>query len=198
MRLDAIDGIMMKVDEIAKTYDSDPGHNEQVTGLALSLFDDLVPLHRYGSRERHLLQIAGRMHDIGWSKTVLKQHHKLSGDMILKADIPGLAGQEKLVCSLIARYHTKALPDRSKHRKFASLSARNQEVVEWLAGMLRVADALDSSHNNVVRGVRLKVDNGECLVKIDAAGDSWAEIRRVHRKDDLLAKKTGRQIVYQC
>ena len=34
---------MMTVDEISRTYDSDPGHNEQVTALALAIFDALSP-----------------------------------------------------------------------------------------------------------------------------------------------------------
>lgn len=189
---------MLKVDEIARTLDSDPGHNEQVTQLALAFFDALVPLHRYGPEERRLLEIAGRMHDIGWSRTVLKQHHKLSGKMIMAADIPGLDETDKKLCSLIARYHTKALPDVSRHRKFAALSSRERDIVEWLAAILRTADALDSSHTCVVRRIRLKISDKEVTVHLDTKCDCWDEMRRVRRKHDLLLKKTGRQIVYQC
>jgi len=38
-----------------------------------------------------------------------------------------------------------------KHHKFASLSAKNRDVIEWLSAILRVADALDSSHTHVVK-----------------------------------------------
>jgi len=68
-----------------------PSHNVQVTTLALIWFDALKPLpYNLVSKNGNYLKIAGRLHDIGWSKTVLKQHHKLSAKMILELDIPGL------------------------------------------------------------------------------------------------------------
>jgi exopolyphosphatase/guanosine-5'-triphosphate,3'-diphosphate pyrophosphatase len=189
---------MRFVDEISRARDNDPSHNVQVTNLALILFDALKPLHKFGTKKRQLLEIAGRLHDIGWSKTVLKQHHKLSGKMILSLDIPGFSNNDKLICSLIARYHTKALPNASKHQKFASLSAKNRSVIEWLSAILRVADALDSSHTHVVKRLKLKINNSSLIVRLKTNGDCWDEIRSVHRKQDLLVKKAGRNIIYQC
>jgi hypothetical protein len=40
--------------------------------------------------ERRLLEIAGRLHDIGWSRVVAGRHHKLSRDMIQELAIPGI------------------------------------------------------------------------------------------------------------
>jgi exopolyphosphatase / guanosine-5'-triphosphate,3'-diphosphate pyrophosphatase len=189
---------MITVDEISRACDSDPSHNEQVTTIALALFDALRPLHKYGDSERRLLEISSRLHDIGWSQTVIKKHHKLSGEMILNLDIPGLVGQEKVACALVARYHTKAIPDASKHPKFAALSFKRRNLVEWLAGILRVADALDSSHTGVIRRLKMQIDDRELTVQLQTNGDCWDEIRRARRKEDLLVKKSGRQMVYQC
>jgi hypothetical protein len=197
-RAKAFNKAMLTVDDISRTYDSDPSHNVQVTTLALLLFDALKPLHKFGSNKRQLLEIASRLHDIGWSRTVLKQHHKLSGKMILELDIPGLDNRDKLICALIARYHANALPNTSKHQKFASLSAKNRNVIEWLAAILRVADALDSSHTNVVKRLKLKISDKSLIVHLKTNGDCKDEIRRARRKQDLLIKKTGRTIAYQC
>jgi exopolyphosphatase/guanosine-5'-triphosphate,3'-diphosphate pyrophosphatase len=198
MEAEVFDKAMPIVDEISRACDNDPSHNVQVTTLALTLFDALKPLHKFGAKKRQLLEIAGRLHDIGWSKTVLKQHHKLSGKMILELDIPGFSNNDKLICSLVARYHTKALPNASKHHKFASLSAKNRDVIEWLSAILRVADALDSSHTHVVKRIKLKISNSSLIVHLKTNGDCWDEIRSVHRKQDLLVKKIGRNIEYQC
>jgi exopolyphosphatase/guanosine-5'-triphosphate,3'-diphosphate pyrophosphatase len=194
----AFEKTMVTVDEISRTYDSDPGHNEQVAALALDIFDALSPLHRFGPSERRLLEISSRMHDIGWSQTVIKKHHKLSGDMILGMDIPGMDERDKVACALIARYHTKALPDASKHPRFAALSPKRRNLVEWLAAILRVADALDSSHTSVVRRLRLQINDGDLILHLNTKGDCWDEIRRARRKEDLLVKKSGRSMVYQC
>lgn len=189
---------MLTVDEIARTYDGDPEHNEQVTALALRIFDDLKPLHEMGTKERQLLEIAGRMHDIGWSRTVLTKHHKLSRDMILETKLPGISSSGKLICALVAQYHTKALPDASRHQMFASLSAKNRNIVEWLAAMLRVADALDSSHTSVVSKLDLHLSKKTITFHLGTTADCWDEIRRARRKESLLIKKSKKGIVYQC
>jgi exopolyphosphatase/guanosine-5'-triphosphate,3'-diphosphate pyrophosphatase len=189
---------IIKVNEVSRACDSDPGHSEQVTNLALAVFDALKPLHQYGTSERQILEIASRLHDIGWSKTVLKKHHKLSCEMILEMDIPGLESKDKLACALVARYHTKGLPDAVKHHKFAELSLKKRNLVEWLAAILRVADALDSNHTSVIKKLKMQIDDKNVTVILDTKGDCWDEIRRVRRKEDLLIKKSGKTMVYQC
>lgn len=189
---------MLKVDEVSRACDTDPGHSEQVTCLALAVFDALKPLHNFGIPERQILEIASRLHDIGWSRTVLKKHHKLSSNMILELEIPGLDNRDKLVCALIARYHTKALPNASKHQKFADLGTKRRNLVEWLAAILRVADALDSNHTSIIRKLKLQINDKTVIIYLDTKGDCWDEIRRVRRKEDLLVKKAGRSMVYQC
>ena len=182
----------------ARTYDPDPGHNEQVTTLALALFDGLRNLHGYGPTERRLLEIASRLHDIGWSRVVSGKHHKLSRDLILELDIPGLDKQDRLLCALVARYHTKALPDASRHRQFASLDPDRRVLVEWLAGMLRVADGLDCTHANAVNQLRCDVGNKAITIQIQATGNCRAEIERARQKQGLLEGKTGRRVDYRC
>ena len=182
----------------ARTYDPDPAHSEQVTTLALVLFDGLRSLHGYGPTERRLLEIASRLHDIGWSRVVSGKHHKLSRALILELDIPGLDGQDRLLCALVARYHTKALPDASRHQQFASLDPDRRELVEWLAGMLRVADGLDCNHAGAVNQLRCDVGNKAITIRIQATGDCRTEVERARQKQDLLEGKTGRKIEYQC
>jgi len=189
---------MSFVEETARTYDPDPTHNEKVTALALALFDGLRSLHGYGPHERHLLEIAGRLHDIGWSRVVTAKHHKLSRDMILNLDIPGLDRQDKVTCALVARYHTKALPDESRHRRFASLDPRGRERVEWLSGILRVADGLDCTHANAVRGLSCKVGDRGITIRLEVTGDCREEVERATRKQELLVRKAGRTISYRC
>ncbi len=192
------DATMAFVTEIARTHDPDPAHNEQVTTLALALFDGLCALHGFGREERRLLEIAGRLHDIGWARVVTGKHHKLSRDMIQEIDIPGIDKRERSLCALVARYHTKALPDASRHRGFASLDSRHREIVAWLAGILRVADGLDSTHANVVKTLSCDVVPQAITVHLKVAGDCRLEVKRARQKQDLLVRKTGREILYRC
>ena len=192
------DAAMSLVIKTARTHDPDPAHNEQVTTLALSLFDGLRSLHGYGPTERRLLEIASRLHDIGWSRVVSGKHHKLSRDLILELDIPGLDKQDRLLCGLVARYHTKALPDASRHQRFASLDPDRRELLEWLAGMLRVADGLDCTHANNVRRMACTIGNKTIKIHIETENNCRTEVERARQKQDLLEGKTGRRIEYQC
>jgi exopolyphosphatase/guanosine-5'-triphosphate,3'-diphosphate pyrophosphatase len=192
------DAAMPFVIETARTYDPDPAHNERVTTLALALFDGLRALHGYGFPERRLLEIAGRLHDIGWSRVVAGKHHKLSRDMILDLDVPGLADEDQLICALVARYHTKALPDKSRHRRFASLEPRRRGLVEWLTGILRVADGLDCTHAYAVRQLSCQVGGRAITVHLEVTGDCRTEVERATQKQDLLLRKVGRKILFRC
>jgi exopolyphosphatase/guanosine-5'-triphosphate,3'-diphosphate pyrophosphatase len=185
---------MSWVTEVAKGQDPDPSHNQQVTTLALALFDGLRSLHGFSKKKRRLLEIAGRLHDIGWSRAGSGKHHKLSRDMIQELDIPGVNKQERFLCSQIARYHTKAVPDASRHGQFARLPPRQRELVEWLAGILRLADALDCTHASAVRGLECHVNRKSIVIHLVATGDLRMEIERARQKQDLLVRKTGRPI----
>ena len=118
--------------------------------------------------------------------------------MILESEIPGLDSNDRLMVALIARYHTKAIPDPHKHLQFASLNKHRRHIVEWLSAILRVADALDSSHNGVVNNITVEVHKKVLKFILEANTDLWDEIRRVRRKDNLLIRKIKKQIVYQC
>ncbi len=198
MRKPAKDAMMSFVAKTAQTYDPDPAHNETVTTVALALFDGLRALHKYGTEERRLLEIAGRLHDIGWSQVVSGKHHKWSRDLILKLDIPGLTEHNRFLCALIARYHTKALPDASQHRQFASLDPDRRDLLEWLAGILRVSDGLDCGHTHAVGNVSCDIGDKAITIHLKAKGDCRMEIQGARRKQDLLARKTGMRIDYRC
>ena len=103
-----------------------------------------------------------------------------------------------MLCALIARYHTKALPDASRHQQFASVDPGRRELVEWLAAILRVADGLDCNHANAVGRLTCEVRSNAMTIHLESAGDCRTEIERARQKQDLLEQKTGRRIEYRC
>ncbi|OHE21462.1 MAG: hypothetical protein A2Z43_05305 [Syntrophobacterales bacterium RBG_19FT_COMBO_59_10] len=190
---------MSFVTKTARTSDPDPAHNEQVTLLSLALFDGLRVLHGYGPDERRLLEIAARLHDIGWSRAGASgKHHKLSCEMIQELAIPGLNEKDRLACALVARYHNKSLPDASRHNLFASLGNGPRAVVEWLAGMLRVADGLDCSHSGLIRRLTCTISSKTITIHLESTADCRMEVEGAFQKQELLARVTGRTIEYRC
>ena len=98
-----------------------------------------------------MLEYAAVLHDIGW-KEGRKGHHKSSLEMIMGEDRLPFDGRERAIVANVARYHRGALPEDG-HRDYRDLEAADRKVVDRLASILRVADALDVSHASVVRSI---------------------------------------------
>ena len=186
-----------RVEEIMNLYDPDPAHAVQVCKLSLQLFDELEGLHGLASTERELLEIAALLHDIGWALTEDTKHHKHSRDLILQKSDTILNDRDRTICALVARYHRKAEPDPTRHRRFAELSEGDRDIVAWLAAILRVADGLDRSHMNCVRSIRCEIDDSRITMKLEAPGGCEAEIWGVERKAGLLKRKSKKDLVFE-
>ena len=140
-------------------------HSQQVTRLALRIFDELHALHKLTLRERLWLQAAGLLHDIGWVKGRL-EHHKTARDMIIAADLP-LEQREKIIVALTARYHRRSFPQET-HKYFSDLATVDQDIVRKLASFLRMADGLDRSHISSVDSLTCKILPEKMIIKIQS------------------------------
>ena len=176
----------------------DPSHSEQVTALSLALFDGLHILHGYKSGERRLLEIASRLHDIGWSRVVSGKHHKFSSEMIRELDIPDLDNEERLVCALIARYHTKALPDPSRHGRFASLNPDKRKLVRVARGDSSCRRWSRLQPYEPIKRLSCTVGDETVTIQLECSDGCRLEVERARQKQELLLTKAERKIVYRC
>lgn len=131
--------------DIGEKYFWGKRHAMTVAGYATSIFDALASEHGLSSHYRLILEIAAMLHDIG-SFISPKEHHLHSMYLIQYSDLFGLGEEYIRLIALIARYHRKSLPIQSDS-EFSGLSSVNRVILLKLAGMLRVADALDRSHS---------------------------------------------------
>lgn len=140
--------------QIAEYYDYGWGqpygltHAEQVTRLALKMFDELLHLglpHGQVSSDVELIKAAGYLHDIGRSRIILQvgDHNRLGFDT-LRQVIPQCVTGEPLTkdelsillyCVLFHRGH-----DFSERKEVPLLQPQR---TKRLAAILRIADALD-------------------------------------------------------
>ncbi|MEM1058233.1 MAG: HD domain-containing protein [Verrucomicrobiota bacterium] len=186
-------------EKLLSRYEDEPEHVRQVSRLAGEVFDGLGAAggHPYGAEEREWLILGGLLHDIGWSQTPTGSgHHKWSARLIEKHGIEGYQDRETRMVALIARYHRKSLPDpeKSSHEPFFRLDAEDQERIRLLGGIVRVADALDRTHCQLVRhvGVRLKPDG--CALLVSASHAFGPEKATVQKKGDLLSLYLDRPV----
>ncbi len=166
----------------------DTTHVEQVSRLALLLFDGLQVQHGLGTVERALLQTAAALHDIGWLRGQ-RRHHKTGLTMIMASSVLPWDARERLLVGSIVRYHRRAEPQAS-HAHWRALSAHDQYVVAVGAGLLRAADALDRSHTSAVGDVLPSV--GDSLVlRVTGTDGVLDEFAGCEAKGQLLASVLG-------
>jgi exopolyphosphatase/pppGpp-phosphohydrolase len=148
----------------ASALDPDFAHSERVAKLSVELYDGLMRSGflasgssdlSNGNGARSSLQIAALLHDVGKSKGN-KGHHKASFDLIKSHETPlGYKDEDMRRAAVVARFHCGALPTRS-HKALRDLLPAEQKVAIQLAAVLRLANALDATHDGHIRRVSVE------------------------------------------
>jgi exopolyphosphatase/guanosine-5'-triphosphate,3'-diphosphate pyrophosphatase len=180
--------------DLARRCDWHRTHSEQVTMIALRLFDELKSLHKLGQVARELIEYASLLHDIGWH-IGRDKHHKHSMYLIANGDLKSFTGEEVQIIANIARYHRKVEPKR-KHDAYGALSKSAQRVVDVGAALLRLADGLDRSHASVITGLNCRTDDERVRCTLTARSDAELEIWGAQRKMKWFEKVFDRQIEF--
>lgn len=182
--------ILEEAIELGKRRDFDQEHSLAVSKFSLRLFDELQSLHRMGNSERIWLRIASLLHDVG--KGVSGQfHHKASRDIIVKeADLPFRKRVRKMI-GLVARYHRGELPEDT-HKYYRRLDDEAKHCVRKLAALLRLADALDAEHKQMVSSLSCTIRNDRVILYILTRDET--DLRKVARKADLFEKTFGKTV----
>jgi exopolyphosphatase/guanosine-5'-triphosphate,3'-diphosphate pyrophosphatase len=179
--------------KFAKRCGLDFEHYSQVTRLALKFFDGLKEVHQLSERERCWLECAGILHDIGLS-VGRQRHNKESAKIILHDTKLPFTSLERQIVASIARYHRKGLP-KNRHYNLAALDQAIIQKVKVLSGMLRVADALDYTHQSNVENLELKVSSKKIIVTCFSKTQSILEEQAFNKKKDLFENFSGKQLV---
>jgi exopolyphosphatase/guanosine-5'-triphosphate,3'-diphosphate pyrophosphatase len=91
------------------------------------------------------------LHDIGMF-IGRNGHHKHSYYLIKHSGLLGHSEEEVGIIAAIARYHRGSEP-KEAHEAFYTVSPENRKVLTDMAAILRVAEALDRSHKQVIERV---------------------------------------------
>jgi exopolyphosphatase / guanosine-5'-triphosphate,3'-diphosphate pyrophosphatase len=169
---------------LGQRFGFDERHGLHVGALAGKLFDDLAPLHRLPAFARPLLEAAAILHDIGVAVS-FHRHHKHTYYLVANADMPGFSDRERLIVATVARYHRRSTPDRDRD-DLSHLSNGELTLVRKLAALLRVANALDASHQQHVQKLRADAANGTVRLRLTAPQPVDLELWDVRREAALF------------
>lgn len=181
------------VRNLAGQYHADQPHVDHVGRLALSMFD---ALGREGVTdadpdERELLWAAAMLHDIGMTVDY-DDHHKHSRYLILNGGLPGFSPRELALIALLARYHRKGSPSFGDLE--ALMEKGDEDRLARGAALLRLAEQLERTRDQLVREVRVDSDDGRVSLELVHDGDASVAYWAAERQVELFEQAFGRRL----
>ena len=174
---------------LGRRFHFDEEHAHCVAGHALTIFDATRDLHRRDDDDRLLLELAALLHDIGLYIDAFG-HHKHSQYLISSSPFVGLTRPQRDLVAQVARYHRKSEP-RPRHPAFAALAEPDRLRVRQLAGILRLANALDVEHAGKVSSLQVRLADGVLHVAPSGTDDLLLEAWAVRRQAGLFEATFG-------
>jgi exopolyphosphatase / guanosine-5'-triphosphate,3'-diphosphate pyrophosphatase len=169
----------------ARRLDYHAQHAEQVARLALSLFDQLRPIHEMGPELRLILEIGALLHDVGHFIS-RKAHHRHGEYLIRNGELPGLRGWRREMVAALVRYHNCKSEPQLEHASYAALDGTQRRQVRVLTSLLRIAEKLESEHSQRVSGVDVQIAGRKAIFIIRATDGTRLDVAGLERKSDMF------------
>jgi len=180
--------VFKKLETWASFMRSDAGHSRRTTRFALKLFDGLVRSGVFRDktgRAREVLRAAAVLHDVG-SAAGGKNYHKATRRLIRKLPIPFAWKHYELeMAALVAGYHRGMLP-RSSHKKLRAVPQAVRDATRRLAGILRLAHALDLNHDGAIRRIKVAKPGDYFVVYADGLNQASVLAEKIAAARHLL------------
>lgn len=162
------DGALRCAGRLAETRHADLAHARRVSDWAVLLFEKLKKLHGVSGKRRILLECAALLHETGESING-KSTADAAYNLIRQTYLYGMSEEETLLTAEIARYanwHEGIDAPRE------NLPEKQRLLVDKLAAILMLANALDESHRGKVAELKLKLDEKQLVVTARAVPGS--------------------------
>jgi exopolyphosphatase/guanosine-5'-triphosphate,3'-diphosphate pyrophosphatase len=190
------ESMLAAAESFADRLRCDLRHAGQVRALALQLFDQLWPYHHMDFEARTILASASMLHDCG----VLinrKAHHRHGEYLIHNAKIPGLRGWPKNMMACLVRYHNRKSEPSTAHSVFATLNREQRKKARLLAGMLRLAESLESDHRQAISKLTVEGGPRDVRIHVEMRDASRLNLPGIVRKARLLERELNLRLAFQ-
>ncbi len=174
---------------LGKKYHADLNHARDVEEKSILLFDALKRTHGMKNREKFLLRLACKLHDIG--KFVnLNKHYLHSYELIKASPILSLSEEEMEIVANVSKYHSSVVPQKTD-KSYGILRSKDQVTTSKLTAILRLADAMDRNHSQKISNVKIVIKDREMIVRGDATVDTLLEEWTFEIKGDFFREVFG-------
>ncbi len=137
-------------------------HASYIEWLLLELYENLE--EKKDGRERELLQMAARLHDIGMGIDYFS-HHQHGLYLTLNAGLLGFYDEERMFIALLIGLHRSRRLGRFSQPYSHWLGKEKMERIEKLGVLLALAERLDRTESGTVVSVRVRGDELQVQLK---------------------------------
>ena len=188
---ESINDVISSVWYIGEKYQIDIKHAIFVEKFSLEIFDRTKRLHKLGDRERLYLQVAAIMHDVGGF--ISSNYHNFhSYNIIRSQSIIGFSDIELELIASVARYHSEDIPIAA-HKSYRCLSDADKMIVSTLAAILKISEALDISHVQKIKEMKLIATKDSLFFNIKSEEDiileEWNFAKHVDFFEEVIGLK---------
>ena len=187
--------ILVTSKNIAKRYSSSKSHIQGTMNLCLNIFDSMKKVHGMGARERLLLQIAALLHDCG-KYISMEKVSECSYQIIMSTDIIGLSFMERQMIACAVRFNNSAFVYYDELYSMGIAIDRESYIkVAKMTAILRLANAMDRSHYQKVKGIKAVLKDRELQMIVDSAQDISLELGLLKDKEAFFEEVFGIRLV---
>lgn len=189
-------------------------HGDHVRDLAMALADGLAPLFECSPLERHCLDVAARLHDIGMH-IAYYDHHLHGMYLMLNNTIEGLgilpengkkaasdAQNTPVIAQLMVAYlvgnHRDKGVKRSVFDFWTHLGRERVLRLQRVALMLQIAEQLDRSEASEVSSLCVDIGKRAVRIALTASGNVSLDIQSARRIAPRFKKVMGRELEIEC
>lgn len=178
-------------------YKGNIEHAEHVSTLANKLFDELQLLHNLGPRDKTLLSVSSMLHDIGITINYY-DHSRHSAYLVENARLFGLTHREQVLTAVIAGWHNGASAKYVRNKIYTEfLGEADWHAARKLSLLLALAESLDSTQMQVVKRVKVLIQDCVILLRLYTAGNATIEMQDIHQHKKWFKKEFGYELAVE-
>lgn len=160
---------------ISKRYMGSRKRAETLDDITQTIFDSMKKIHGLGKREKLYLRLAAILHDCGKYISMVNLGED-SYNIIMSTEIIGLSHIEREIIANVVRFnHSPFLYYGQMGGKESMLSTNDYLVIAKLTAILRLANSLDRSHKQKLKGVKAQLKDNDLILTVDTQEDITLE-----------------------
>lgn len=160
---------------ISKRYMGSRKRAETLEKITTTIFDSMKKIHGLGERERLYLRLASILHDCG-KYISLVNIGETSYNIIMATEIIGLSHMEREIVANIVRFnHSDFVYYGQQQAGAPALDKDSYLIIAKLTAILRLANSLDRSHKQKMKGAKASLKDGELILTVNTQEDITLE-----------------------